>query len=371
MFEKRSRSSELKSNLDTNLKSILENKSTDVETISGSSTMGDYLPTSMPIAGRIANLIQEVLQLEDVTIYPVLDYSADQIIYPILSTIDEAPNNTVFLDDLVTGDIFDKGIHERLIVCPLHPKSISATMRIYCPKCNSANIEKLNLVEHKKCGHIIESKISNYSTSTPFVCPSCSKEINNAENDIKVLAMWYRCENCAEKFDDALIKLHCRKFNHDFDANSGKFNTLFYYRLKTLHISKDADTTNIKNELVKLLHRFKITTKQNTLVKGKSGNMHDIAIYATGTSDDDTLLFFVKNRYEGISESDMNSILIAKLDFEPKHALFVTQSPLQDGVENLAKLYGIVTISEPEFIKIRSRVEEFVSSWYADVGGHK
>ena len=44
---------------------------------------------------------------------------------------------------------------------------------------------------------------------------------------------------------------------------------------------------------------------------------------------------------------------------------------MKDGVENLAKHYGINLISDPDFSKIISRVEEFVSAWYANNGGRK
>jgi hypothetical protein len=67
----------------------------------------------------------------------------------------------------------------------------------------------------------------------------------------------------------------------------------------------------------------------------------------------------------------MNSILIPKLDIDPKNTLLVTVSDVKDGVENLAKHYGINLISDPDFSKIISRVEEFVSAWYANNGGRK
>jgi len=357
--------------LDPNLPQKMEEELTEIASISDSIVKSNFDSELLKSStNRTASLIQEILKIDDITIKPTFDYSNDQIIYPILSTIGESPNNAMFLEDLVMEGVLDKQTYEKLIVCPLHPNSISSSVRVYCPKCNSMQIEKLNLFEHKKCGHIMEGKDSGCD-SISSICPSCTKEIKDFGLEIKVLAMWYKCESCSEKFDDATLKIHCRKHNHDFDPNSGKLNNLFCYKLRTLHVSQNSDTTQIKNELVKLLNGFNFTTKQNALIQGKSKNMHEIPIYVSSSSGDESLLIIIKNQFEGIQESDMNSILVTMLDIEPTRTLFVTPSKIMDGVENLAKHYHISVISDPDFSKILAGVEEFVSSWYIDNGVHK
>jgi hypothetical protein len=57
--------------------------------------------------------------------------------------------------------------------------------------------------------------------------------------------------------------------------------------------------------------------------------------------------------------------LVPKLDINPTNTLLVTISDINDGVENLAKHYGINLISKSDFSQIISRVEEFVSEWYS------
>ena len=76
-------------------------------------------------------------------------------------------------------------------------------------------------------------------------------------------------------------------------------------------------------------------------------------------------MIFIKNQPNGIDQSDMNSILVPKLDINPTNTLLVTVSGVNDGVENLAKHYGIDLISDPDFSQIIARVEEFVSEWYS------
>ncbi|MFB5627439.1 MAG: hypothetical protein ACE5R5_04510 [Nitrosarchaeum sp.] len=363
----------------SNIASILKNTSDSNESIKNiplsdhknSADVNSEPDLPKPSTSKSVNLIQEVQKLDDKTIKPFINYSEGSIFYPILSKIGESPDNVLYLDDLVSDSILAKHIYEKLIVCPLHPSVFSSSMRLYCPKCQSMNVEKLNLFEHKKCGYIAESKNFDFSNMDDSTCPSCMKEIKNFEKEIRVPAMWYQCDDCTEKFDNAVIKLHCRNYDHDFDTNSGKFITTFCYKLKNSDMSNISDTTQIKDELLKLLHGFNFTAELNSFVKGKSGNMHEIPIFGKNKSTGDSILIFIKNQSTGVDESDMNSILIPKLDIDPKHTLLVTVSGIKDGVENLAKHYDIHLISDPDFSKIISRVEEFVSICHTGKGGRK
>jgi len=63
--------------------------------------------------------------------------------------------------------------------------------------------------------------------------------------------------------------------------------------------------------------------------------------------------------------------LVPKLDINPTNTLLVTVSDINEGVESLAKHYDIHLISEPDFSKIISRVEQFVYEWYSKKGDQK
>ncbi len=314
---------------------------------------------------KSVQLIQEIQKLEERTIKPFVDYNEGKLFYPILSKVGEVQDNIEYLNALVSDGILEKKIYEKLIVCPLHPDTFSSSMRLYCPKCHSMGVEKLNLFEHKKCGYITESRNFDFTSNANSVCPSCKKLIKNFEKEIRVPAMWYQCNDCSEKFDNAVIKLHCRKHEHDFDTNSGQFVTTFSYKLKNSQSSINSDTSQIKDELLTLLEGFNFTTKLNVSIKGKSGNIHEIPIYAKNKTTNESILIFIKNPQNGIDQSDMNSILVPKLDIDPTNTLLVTVSGIDDCVENLAKHYGINLISEPDFSQIISHVEAFVSQWHS------
>ena len=317
-----------------------------------------------PLPSKDALLIQEVQKLEDRTIKPFVDYNEGCLFYPILSKIGEVQDNIEYLDGLVADGILEQKVFSKVIVCPIHPQTFSSSIYLYCPKCHSIDIEKLNLIEHKKCGYIAESNKFDFKNHDNSYCPSCKKLIKNFKNEIRIPAMWYQCNSCVEKFDNAVIKLYCRKHEHDFDINSGQFVTIFSYKLKNSEISINSDISQIKDELLKLLCGFDFTAKLNVSIKGKSGNDHVIPIYGKSKKTNELILIFIKNHPNGIDQSDMNSILVSKLDINPANTLLVTASNINEGVASLAKQYDIHLISEHEFSQIISRVEEFISKWH-------
>jgi len=371
------RKSEHKSSSFGSISSIFRNNSDDsnIESDPSISVIDEYVPFEADVVKSSTNkavkLIQEVQKLDDRTIKPFVDYNEGILFYPILSKIGEMQDNISCLDDLVSDGILEKKVYEKLIVCPVHPETFSSSMRLYCPKCHSMNVEKLNLFEHKKCGYITESTNFDFSDHENSNCPSCKQPIKNFEKEVRVPAMWYQCDDCNEKFDNAVIKLHCRKYEHDFDTNSGQFITTFSYKLKNSEISINSDTNQIKDELLKLLQGFNFDAKLNISIKGKSGNIHEIPIYAKSKTTSESILIFIRNHPGGVDQSDMNSILVPKLDIDPTNTLLVTVSGINDGVESLATHYGIHLISEHDFSQTLSRVEEFVSEWYSKNGGKK
>ncbi|AFS80947.1 hypothetical protein NKOR_05305 [Candidatus Nitrosopumilus koreensis AR1] len=324
-----------------------------------------------PSTNKSSRLIQKVQKLKDMSIIPFVDYNEGHLLYPILSEVGEKQDNLSYLDGLVSDGILEKEIYEKLIVCPIHSDTFSSSVRLYCPKCHSMDVEKLNLFEHKKCGYITESTNFDFTDNENSQCPSCKKTISNFEKEIRVPAMWYQCNDCSEKFDDAVIKLHCRKYEHDFDTNSGQFISTFRYRLKNSEISMNSETSQIKDEIQKLLTKFNFDSSINYSVHGKSNNIHEIPIYGKHRTSDESIIIFIKNQSRGIDQTDMNSILVPKLDVEPTNTLLITFSAINDGVEQIAKHYGINLICEPNASQIVSSVEKFISEQYRKNGDNK
>lgn len=315
--------------------------------------------TPRPSSNKTIQFIEEIQKLDDNTIKPFVDFNEGVLFYPILGKIGERQDNLAFLDMLVDDGVLDKKIGEKLVVCPMHADNFSSSVRLYCTKCNSVNVEKLNLYEHRQCGHICES-IDFNPNGENATCPGCNKKIINFEKQIRIPAMWYQCEDCSAKSDTVTIKLHCRKHDHDFDLKSAQFQPVYNFVLKDADKSSGSDATQIKDELVKMLGGYEFIVQRNATVKGNSGNTHQVPIYAKSKSSKNSLLVFIKGSSEAIDESDVNAILVPMLDIAPTGSILVTTSEVPEHIMSLANQYKIKIISDKDMSKIASHVETFM-----------
>ena len=204
--------------------SWLFKKNVKTEVPQKKSSDSDFLNTDLVVKqkndsisdDKVALLVKKIRNSEEKLVCPKVDLMTGQITYPILEEIGERESSVDFLENLTSSStgILEKSVYERLVICPQHPDSFDVNARLYCPRCNSMDTEKLHLFEHKICGYISEKK--NFEVSEGGIiskCPSCKKEIKDNKKELRIPAMWYTCQSCKEKFDDVEIKLHCRKFS--------------------------------------------------------------------------------------------------------------------------------------------------------------
>ncbi len=372
------KSSELKLKPDSNSKTATSKPESNSKTTPKPDPISNTPTTPKPLKGFIPQssvkgdksqlLVLEIEKLPDKTIRPVVDFNENCLFYPILSKIGESPDDITYLDELAAEGTLVKEVFEKLIICPIHHDAFSSSVRLYCPKCNSLNVDKLNLYEHRRCGYIAESTEIDFSDPKNSTCPSCNRKIEDFKKEIKIPAMWHQCKDCSEKFDNAIIKLYCRQHEHDFETNDGQFVTTYSYKLRDYEAPITSDDDKMHEDLVKLLHEFSFITEFNVSVKGKSGNSHKIPIFAKNNLNNEAIAIFINRQSEKISVSEINSILIPILDVGPKNTLFLTTSDVEKDVAPIAKQYGIQIISDPDLSKIIQFVDEFVSENYSRIG---
>ncbi len=305
-------------------------------------------------SNKITKLIKSIENSEEKMISPFIDMNQGLIVYPILDQIGEEPTNLELLEKLASPsfDILEKVTYERLAVCPKHPESLAVNIRLYCPGCNSMDITKLHLIEHRRCGYISEN--TNFETQPDGSirkCPSCKKEIRNMSKEIATPAMWYTCNGCKEKFDDVSIKLHCRKFNHDFDTNQSHTIVIPGFRLKNLADTSNSSISPILNQLKSLLKSYGFSAQENFNVTGKSGNPHRINIYGEDEHKR-TVFIFIKNPNAESDNSELNSKIIEVLDTSPSVAILIGFPSISEKAKSITSNYNIslVTNKDPQEI---------------------
>ena len=303
---------------------------------------------------KISSLIQLIKSADKKILVPQLNISTGIFTFPQLSEIGENPNNIQFLENLTSDsiDILEKTVYERITVCPQHPDSLEVNVRLYCPKCNSIDIEKLHLLEHKICGFISETKSFEIINSV-LECPSCKKTIKDRKKELRIPAMWYNCLSCMEKFDDVIMKMYCRKFDHSFDTNMAGTVSIPGYILKDSQSTSSYDPSLISH-IKNLLEEHKFISEENHSLKGKSGHFHNIDLIATNPNTD-TLFLFILQSDNTLDESRINSKIIQVLDCNPTKTIIVGN--LSEKAKSLASRYDISVIGSFEKNEVLSRLE--------------
>ena len=312
---------------------------------------------------KIINLIKIIERTKEKMVIPSTNLENGEITYPLLAEIGEETSNIDFLENLASPsiDILDRITYERFTVCPQHTESFAVNVRLYCPKCQSMNIEKLHLIEHRRCGHISEKKnFEIASDGTITKCPSCNKQIRDLKKEIAIPAMWYQCNECTDKFDDVKVKLHCRKFNHDFDTNQSHTIMIPGFTIKNLADNSNSSISPILDKLKKLLSNYGFSAEENYTVTGKSGNHHNVNIYGID-SQNRTLFIFIKNPNVENDNSELNSKIIEVLDTNPSITILIGFPSISEKAKSITSNYNISLVTEQKPDEILSSIDKILS----------
>lgn len=307
---------------------------------------------------KIAKIIKKAKDDYNGLLVPEIDRVTAKHGYRILRDLGDE-FDTAFLNNLTTLGIFEKTINNKYLVCPEHESSFLLSVRINCPKCNSIDVSKLHLLEHRACGYISEKKHFIILSDGTLKCPSCNKQIKNQEKELRLPASWYLCNDCADKFDEAKISLHCNEFDHDFAINQASSIALYNYVLSDSGNNSQFDHAVLRSELVKILIKHDYTTNENYIAKGKSGLDHSVDIMGTDKAGQ-SVFIFVNNSAENNSEVD--SRLMQILDTSPKIAILIGFASISEKTKSIASKYNLSIISSQNIDEITTEVARIVST---------
>ena len=313
---------------------------------------------------KISALIEQINQSKEKIIAPRIDLSNGHITYPILSKIGEDESNVGFLESLTASstEVLEKVSYEKLVTCPRHEDSLLVNVRFYCPKCNSMDIEKLHLLEHSRCGYISEKTNFEHSKDNKIInCPSCGKSISDFKKELRVPGMWYSCKHCSEKFDDVLIKMHCRKYQHDFDTNQSQLVNIPGFKIKDDDRTESSiDVSSISNEITQLLQNYGFNVEKDYSIKGKSGHYHHIDLYGKN-KDGKTVFFFIKKSDNAIDNSEINSKIIQVLDTSPDVSILIGFASISEKAKSIASSYNVSIVTSQDINEIVSSTDQILA----------
>ena len=294
-------------------------------------------------------------------IEPEISFEENRIKHPILEQIGETKLDADAFEQIMSeaGEIFERVISEKLIICPTHPEDLSITVRLYCPSCSSMDIERLELIEHKTCGYIAEKlEYGVVSTADVRMCPNCKRQIKDYAKEIKLPGNWNLCHSCNKKFDNAVLKFRCRRFDHDFDLHEAKNVSVPVYKLK-----KSSSDNKTALELVPTLKEL-FTTQGFTVdsmiaIKGKSGISHPINVYAQNKQN--TVAVFIKSARDEVPDAEINDVLVNVLDISPSLTILIVIPSISERAKAMAISSGISVVLGIESKEIVSQIKKILS----------
>ena len=295
-------------------------------------------------------------------IIPFIDFNTSLVKYPILEKINEEPHDVTLLESLSSAkiNILQKEIYERLIVCPEHQNNFLTTTRLYCSQCYSSDISRLHLIEHKICGYIAEKHNYGEEDIDKITrCPSCKKKILNRKDEIRLPGMWYHCNSCDFKFDNVIIKLHCKQYNHDFDINKSELTQIYKYKLRG-DPGLSFEYASFLDKIVSLLSSHGFQVKEYSDIKGKSGLEHPFTLYGIDDKGKSIAILLEVSK-DKITSSQVNAMLVKVMDVSPTHSIFIFIPPIPKSMRSLVTTNNIDVIDGDDLDKNFSYVKELIS----------
>ena len=311
----------------------------------------------------VGKIIELVLSSKEDNIVPSVNFEENQWSYPLLEQLGSPEHVSALLEEISSPsvNILEKGEYERFPVCPKHPQYLATSIKLSCSGCFSSNVVKLHLIEHRTCGYIT-TKVGFGEISTGInQCASCKKTIKDPENELRKLGRWYECNNCKIRFDDLVTKLHCRKFDHDFEINQADIVIVPFYKLK-------ADAKSVSIYAISLIPQFQkmsvfkgFTVEGSTSVKGKSGVMHKTSLFASNR-ENKTVLIDIKSGESTLGDAEINSMLVKVLDIAPSVAIFIGVPEVSDTGKALATAHNISIVTGKDFDEIIKSSEQILKT---------
>ncbi|RPJ62829.1 MAG: hypothetical protein EHM12_03725, partial [Dehalococcoidia bacterium] len=228
---------------------------------------------------RIIKLVDALVngKLSDIT--PVIDFNYKAgFAYPAVdSLLDTSEQETVkILDALANSEILIKQPYDRFFV---DPDGLFQLVPVeHCPRDDSANLVKGQLVEHFSCGFVGLDK--DFKQDARYVCPKCRKDLRLIGTDYRNIGMHYRCGDCGEVFTTPVIKWRNLKTRREWNADELREMEVYSYRFSPDKKGWLEFQLKPKTQLVDFLRLQGYQVQELAQLTGKSGAVHTFDILA-------------------------------------------------------------------------------------------
>ncbi|RLI08771.1 hypothetical protein DRO42_05740 [Candidatus Bathyarchaeota archaeon] len=238
--------------------------------------------------------------------------------------------------------------HDRAIFCP-KCGAVHVYSKYTCPRCQSANVNRMELIEHPFCGYIGDRE--SFVSEDDLVCPNCKTNLGAADGaspgdgsrqDYKVIGTTFECEKCGYRFNRPNVLHVCQVCGANFDYKTARYEKLYAYEVpeqvaEVLGCAPRKDA--ILAPLESALRARGYQVERDGEVRGLSGGEHTFNIVAQKGSE----RVVVDVSMEG-SQNDIISLLGKKMDVNPTTTVLIDMSDSEE-LSALGKVYGIKVLN--------------------------
>jgi DNA-binding response OmpR family regulator/predicted RNA-binding Zn-ribbon protein involved in translation (DUF1610 family) len=228
---------------------------------------------------RIVKLVDALVSGKFTDITPVVDfnYKAGYAYPAVDSLLDTTEQETAgILEALANNEILIKQPYERFYV---DPDGLFQLVPVeHCPRDDSSNLIKGQLVEHFSCGYVGLDK--DFKQDSRYVCPKCRKDLRLIGTDYRNIGIHYRCQDCGEVFTTPVIKWRNLKTRREWNSDELREMEVFSYRFSPDKKSWLEFQLKPKNQLVDFLRLQGYQVQELAQLTGKSGAVHTFDILA-------------------------------------------------------------------------------------------
>jgi DNA-binding response OmpR family regulator len=228
---------------------------------------------------RVIKLVDALVSgtLPDIT--PVIDFSYKKgFAYPSVSSmVDANETDTInILETLAENGILIKEPFEKFYIDPDGLFQLVPTER--CPRCDSANVIKGQLVEHFSCGFVGLDR--DFKQDSRYVCPKCRKDMRLIGTDYRNVGIHYRCQDCNEVFTTPVIKWRNMKTRKVWNPEELHEVETFSYQFSPDKKGWLEFQMKPKNQLVEFLRSQDYQVHELAQLTGRSGAVHTVDVLA-------------------------------------------------------------------------------------------
>ena len=228
---------------------------------------------------RVIKLVDALVSGKLPDINPVVDFNYKKgFAYPsVNSLLDTSEVDTInILESLANSGILIKQTYEKFYIDPDGLFQLVPIER--CPRCDSSNIVKGQLVEHFSCGYVGLDR--DFKQESRYVCPKCRKDLRLIGTDYRNVGIHYRCQDCSEVSTVPVVKWRNMKTRKIWAADELREVEAYSYQFSPDKKGWLEFQLKPKTQLVDFLKHQGYQVHELAQLTGRSGAVHTVDVLA-------------------------------------------------------------------------------------------